>query len=73
MIGGLGWPELVIIALLLAGFGFWIWMIVDCATNEKDSGTKIAWILVLIFIGFIGAPLYFLVRKLPRKSATIRS
>lgn len=42
----------------------WIWMIVDCATNEPAQGNeKIVWILVLVFTHFIGALIYLLVRR----------
>ena len=47
---------------------FYIWMIVDCAKNEDEGNTKIVWILVILLTGCIGAPLYFIVRKLPRKN-----
>ena len=53
-----------IIGLLLSIF--WIWMIVDCATNEVSTGnTKLIWILVIIFVPF-GSLIYFFVRKLKR-------
>jgi len=65
---GFGLPELLLVALILAGFAFWIWMIVDCITVEPDPTNKIAWLLVILLVGVIGAPLYFFVRKLPRGS-----
>jgi hypothetical protein len=46
---------------------FWTWMLVDCATKETETGSKVAWLLIIILVGCIGAPLYFFVRKLPRK------
>jgi len=58
---------LIILPLGIAMTGFWIWMIVDCATKETETGSKIAWLLVIILVVCIGAPLYFFVRKLPRK------
>ena len=61
--GPLGTRELLIV---LASLVFWIWMIVDCAQSEK-GGTKVAWIVFIVVAGFIGAPLYLLIRKLPRK------
>lgn len=64
---GLGGSELLIIAVLFAAFGFWLWMLVDCLQNEKDAGTKIAWLLVIILVAAVGVPLYFFMRKLPRK------
>jgi len=42
-------------------------MLVDCAINERDTGSKIAWILIIIFANCIGAPVYFFVRVLRRK------
>ena len=53
--------------IFLACVVFWIWMIVDCAKNEVP-GAKAGWLIFMILLGFIGAPLYFLVRKLPRKA-----
>ncbi|HLH53635.1 MAG TPA: PLD nuclease N-terminal domain-containing protein [Verrucomicrobiae bacterium] len=46
---------------------FWIAMLVDCVNHETRD--KIGWILVLIFLGIIGAPLYFFIRRLPRRRA----
>lgn len=55
---------LVIGPFALAAFAFWIWMIVDCATNEPSEGNdKVIWILVIIFTHCIGALLYFLIRR----------
>lgn len=51
---------------LIGIFGtiFWIWMIVDCATNEPSEGQdKVVWILVILFTHFIGACIYFFVRR----------
>lgn len=66
---GLGVLELGIIFLVFGcGLAFWLWMIVDCINHETDPGNKIAWLLVILLVGFIGAPLYFFVRKLSRPS-----
>ena len=62
-----GW-EIILLAVVGAIMAFWIWMIVDCANHEKEGSTKIAWLLVILLAGFIGAPLYFLIRRLPRKN-----
>ena len=58
--------------LFLLPFGFvalafWIWMIADCARRETDGGL-VAWLLLILFFGIIGAPLYFLLRHLPGRS-----
>jgi hypothetical protein len=43
---------------------FWIWMIVDCAVSPQLTGTeKIVWLLVIIFLHFIGALIYYLVGR----------
>jgi len=50
------------IAILL--LVFWIWMIIDCATKEPSEGNdKIIWILVIILTSWIGALIYYFVRR----------
>lgn len=54
--------------LILGLTAFWIWMLVDCATKEPDTGNdKIVWILILVFTHWIGALIYLLVRRPERK------
>ena len=65
---GLGVIELALVSLILGGFAFWLWMIVDCISHETDTGNKIAWLLVILLANVLGAPLYFFVRKLTRAS-----
>ena len=64
-------PFLIIIPLIFVGLAFvafWIWMLVDCATKESSQGNdKLIWILVIIFTHWIGALIYFLVRRPERK------
>ena len=44
----------------IAAFAFWIWMIVDCATNRRlGSSEKIVWILVVVLLHCLGALIYF--------------
>jgi uncharacterized membrane protein len=52
---------------MLLGIAFWLWMLVDCANRETEGSTKLAWLLIILFVGVIGAPLYFSLRKLPRQ------
>jgi hypothetical protein len=56
---------LIFFAIAILGAIFWIWMIVDCATNEpSDQGNdKVIWILVVILAGWIGAAIYYFVRR----------
>ena len=64
-------PFLIMVPLLLVGlalFAFWIWMLIDCATKEPSQGNdKIIWILIIVFTHWIGALIYFLVRRPQRK------
>jgi hypothetical protein len=57
-----------ILPIVLLATVFWIWMLVDCATKEPSQGNdKIIWILVIIFTHWIGALIYYLVRRPERK------
>jgi len=52
---------LVMAALGLACFAFWLWMLVHAITNKGLSdGEKIVWVLVVILLPFVGSILYFL-------------
>ncbi|WP_345781737.1 PLD nuclease N-terminal domain-containing protein [Synoicihabitans lomoniglobus] len=72
---GLGGGEflgLFFLFLVLGGFVFWLWMLIDCLMNERDSAQKLVWVIVIIFVSLIGAPLYFFLRKLGRKRSSRR-
>ena len=59
---------LLMITLGLVGTVLWIWMLVDCATNEPSEGSdKIVWILVILFTHGLGALIYMLARRPERK------
>lgn len=56
-----------VLALVLGGFAFWIWMLVECVTKEPDTGNlKICWVLIIVFAHIIGALIYYFVRR-PRR------
>lgn len=63
----IGMPELLILLILIVGGPLWIWMIVDCATNEPSGTDKIVWILIVLLGGCIGAAIYLLVRRPKRR------
>jgi hypothetical protein len=67
-VAGIGPAEILIIVATLGLLGFWIWMLIDCATREENQTQKILWIILMVVVGVIGAPLYFFIRKLPRKA-----
>lgn len=57
-----------IIALLTSIF--WIWMLIDCATNANLDGTqKLMWVLVILFLHFLGGILYFAIARGSRPKA----
>ena len=60
---------LVILGIGIAATVFWILMIVDAAKRKFETdGEKVAWILILAFIGIIGAIVYYFVVKKKDKS-----
>lgn len=67
---------LFVLPLILIGalaFVFWLIMLVDAATRKfKDSTDKIVWILVVIFVTFIGALIYYFVIYIKDKSKSIK-
>lgn len=62
---GLGLVFLLIIGIVaLAGFAFWLWMLIHALTNKGLSdGEKVAWVLVVFFGNLLGAIIYFFVGK----------
>ena len=55
---------LFFIALGILAFVFWIWMLIDAIQNPGLSGTeRIVWVLVVIFLNWLGALIYYLVGR----------
>ncbi len=51
-------------ALALAGFTFWIWMLIDCLKKDfKDSNERIIWVVVIVLCNLVGAIIYFFVGR----------
>ena len=69
VIGGLGFPELIVILIVFFLFGvggtvLWVWALVDCATKEADTGNnKVAWVIVIALTHVFGSAIYLLVRR----------
>jgi uncharacterized membrane protein len=59
---------LLLLPVGLFAIAFWIWMIVECARHETGS-ELVLWLLLILFVGIVGAPLYFFLRRLPRQVA----
>jgi hypothetical protein len=58
------WPAFIYIALLvIAKIALLVYYIIHAINNQRlDSAERIAWILIFIFIGFIGYPIYWYLR-----------
>jgi hypothetical protein len=55
---------LLCIPLILVSFVFWIWMLIHAISNRGLSdGEKVAWVLVILFLHFLGALIYFFVAR----------
>jgi hypothetical protein len=64
---GLAFMLLIFILVILV-FIFWISMLIDCIQRKfKDGSDKIAWVLVIILTGIIGALIYFSIVKVKDK------
>lgn len=66
MFGGL-----FFLVFAIGGTVFWVIMIIECATKESSQGnTKLIWILIIVFTHWIGALIYYFVRR-PQRIAEL--
>jgi hypothetical protein len=67
MNGALGIGEMLMLlfaVVALIASVFWVLMIIECATKEPAQGNdKLIWILIIVFTHWIGALIYFFVRR----------
>jgi len=63
LFGGAAAIVILFWVIALVATAFWLWMLVDALMNETDTNQKILWFLVIFFLHFIGAIVYFVVRK----------
>jgi uncharacterized membrane protein YidH (DUF202 family) len=67
----MGFFTFLVFAIAIAGFVFWIRMLIECATREPDEGNeKIIWILIIVLAGWVGALIYYFVRR-PKRMAEV--
>ena len=60
----------ILVSLGLLGGIFWIWMLAEVTVKESErDNTKIVWTGIIVFTNFIGAALYFLIRRPKRRAA----
>ncbi len=58
-----GFGFIGIVLAILASI-FWIWMLIDCLTNQRLQGIeKLIWVLVILFTHLLGAIIYFAVGR----------
>ena len=51
-------------AISLACFAFWLWMLIHAITNKGIADMeKIVWVIVIIFLPFVGSLIYFFVGR----------
>ncbi len=48
----------MIVGAIVAGF-FWLWMLAACLMSDRPTPQKVGWALVIFFLNFIGAVLYY--------------
>jgi hypothetical protein len=70
---GLGWdvfwPLIIVLVICVPILLFWLWMLIECATKEPNEGnTKVVWLAIILFTQFVGALLYFFIRRPQRKA-----
>ena len=77
MLGGFEFILILVAALFLlplavALCAFWIWMLISAVQNKGlTEGEKIAWVLVIVFLHWLGALLYFFVGHPKRKTPLV--
>jgi hypothetical protein len=55
---------LMFAALALAGFVFWLWMLIHAIQNRGlDGSERIVWVIVIVFVNLVGAIIYFFVGR----------
>ena len=60
----------VIVLIAVGGTILWIWMIIDCATQEPSEGSdKLVWLLIILLTHVVGALIYYFVRRPQRMNA----
>ena len=59
---------LFIVPLVIFAFVFWAWMLVSAIRNPGlTDGEKVAWVIVIVFLHFLGTLLYLCLGRSKRK------
>jgi hypothetical protein len=55
---------LVMATIGLGLFAFWLWMLIHAITNKGIADMeKIVWVIVIIFLPFVGSLIYFFIGR----------
>ena len=49
--------------IYLACLAFWLWMLIDVLMSRHNTGTKVLWVLLMIFLPMLGSILYFFLAR----------
>jgi len=71
VVGGL-FSMFLVLWILGVATVFWVWMLIDALVNERTTEEKLLWFLVVFLLHFIGAIIYYVVRKSGRGSSLVR-
>jgi 4-amino-4-deoxy-L-arabinose transferase-like glycosyltransferase len=59
---------IVYLILAVVALCFWLWMLIDCLTSRLPATEKLIWTLVILFLNFLGALLYFFIARGGRRT-----
>ncbi len=63
-IGGIGVQELILLFFFFVPAILWVWALIDCVTGTfSNSDSKLIWVVVIIFVPFLGSILYFIIGR----------
>lgn len=62
----------VLSTIVVAAFAFWLWMLIDVVIGVADPGTKVLWVLLIVFLGVPGAIAYAIMGRPSRRSRGVR-
>tara|TARA_Y100000310_G_scaffold339280_1_gene431490 strand:- start:18 stop:392 length:375 start_codon:yes stop_codon:yes gene_type:complete len=60
------------IFVVLAAFVFWLWMLID-VIKRHDNIELLIWVLVIVFLGILGALIYFFLGRKPKRLHSTKS
>ena len=57
--GPLGYPEIIVIILMLGFLAFWLWSLIHCINNKALTDTnRIIGIILIVVLGLLGSLIY---------------